>query len=262
MFNSHLFFHCLQYYLMSRHKYGYGIHSPFLYSLIRKCFLAKDQLFVLPEVEQLYRQLRKDNGIIPVLDLGAGSKKMTASKRKISDIARYSVMPLKYRVLLRKIITYFNPAKILELGTSLGITALYLTVDTATELTTVEGDKRIAALAQRNFDLFADRSRIELVNASFEEFIEEGKYFSYDLILVDGNHTYQATLSYFEKISSKNISGSAVWIFDDIYWSEGMTDAWKAIIQKPEVTLSLDLCRLGIVFTDQNLSKQHFVIRY
>ncbi len=247
---------------MSRHKYGYGIHSPFLYSLIRECFLAKDKLFVLPEVEQVYRQLRKDDRVIKVLDLGAGSKKMLSEERKISDIAKYSVMPLKYRVLLRKLVAYFKPGNILELGTSLGITSLYLSLDTTATLTTVEGDKGIAAIAQRNLDLFAGRAKTELINASFDDFIDEVENFSYDMILVDGNHTYEATLGYFEKISAKNAAGSAIWIFDDIYWSEGMTRAWKAIIHEPAITLSLDLCRLGIAFTDKRLSKQSFVIRY
>jgi hypothetical protein len=43
---------------------------------------------------------------------------------------------------------------------------------------------------------------------------------------------------------------------DDIYWSEGMTKAWQAIKKHPDVTLSIDIFDIGIVFFRKELSKQ------
>jgi predicted O-methyltransferase YrrM len=216
----------------------------------------------LPEVEAEYERLKNDRSSINIVDLGAGSKAMKGEKRIVADIAKYSVMPLKYRILLRKLVSYFNVKKVLELGTSLGITSLYLTYGNRSELVTVEGDKSIAAIAAANFDKFKEKASIRLVNASFEDFIDFENTFPFDLVLVDGNHTYEATVKYFETISKKNIQDNMIWIFDDIYWSEGMTKAWNQIISQPQISLSLDLCRLGIAFTNPGLSKQHFVIRY
>ena len=262
MINFHLFSHCLKYFLFSRHKYAYGIHSPFLYHLIRKCFLAKDRDYVLKDVEVLYKTMKKDKNEIKIYDLGAGSKKMKGEKRRITDIAKYSVMPLKYRVLLRKLVKYFKPKNVLELGTSLGITSLYLTYDIDTHLVTIEGCKSIAEIAQKNFDIFRKKAKIDLRNDSFDEFIDKNEKLFFDMIILDGNHTYEATLRYFEKLLSKNGKQEQIFIIDDIYWSKNMTRAWEKIKQNPRITLTLDLCRLGIAFTSTKLSKQNFVIRY
>ena len=51
-------------------------------------------------------------------------------------------------------------------------------------------------------------------------------------------------------------------IFDDIYWSKGMEEAWKVIIQDNRVSLSIDLFEFGIVFFNQRMQKEHFIIRY
>jgi len=51
-------------------------------------------------------------------------------------------------------------------------------------------------------------------------------------------------------------------IFDDIYWSEGMQQAWTEICARPEVTLSLDLFHMGVVFFNPGLTKEHYYIRY
>ena len=40
-------------------------------------------------------------------------------------------------------------------------------------------------------------------------------------------------------------------------WSEGMQSAWKNLIERPEVTLSIDLYDVGILFFKKELTKKH-----
>ncbi len=69
------------------------------------------------------------------------------------------------------------------------------------------------------------------------------------------------TLNYFYQCLEKANSNS-VFIFDDIYWSKGMTEAWETIKAHPKVTVTLDLFQLGIVFFRTEQAKQHFVLKY
>ena len=63
---------------------------------------------------------------IAIEDHGAGSKVNKSNKRKIKDITKNTVKAPKYGQLLFRLVNYFKPESILELGTSLGISTLYL----------------------------------------------------------------------------------------------------------------------------------------
>ena len=54
-------------------------------------------------------------------------------------------------------------------------------------------------------------------------------------------------MNYFKLALAKKNTHS-IFVFDDIYWSEGMQRAWKEICANKEVTLSVDLFYFGIVF--------------
>ncbi len=43
-------------------------------------------------------------------------------------------------------------------------------------------------------------------------------------------------------------TNDSVFVFDDIYWSVGMTRAWNEIKKDPKVTLSIDAFYFGFVF--------------
>ena len=82
-----------------------------------------------------------------------------------------------------------------------------------------------------------------------------------DFVFFDGNHRKEPTLNYFRQCLDKVHEGS-VFIFDDIYWSLEMKEAWSEIKMNEQVTVTLDLFYLGIVFFRKEQVKQHFIIRY
>ena len=55
----------------------------------------------------------------------------------------------------------------------------------------------------------------------------------------------------------------SIFIFDDIHWSKEMDQAWNEIKNSPDVTLTIDLFFIGIVFFNKDFKvKQHFTIRF
>jgi len=127
---------------------------------------------------------------------------------------------------------------------------------------TIEGCPQTAAVAGRNFKDLGIRN-IELQVGNFDELLPDliGTKPKLDFVYIDGNHRKDATLNYFNWCLPK-VHENSLLIFDDIYWSEGMKEAWAQIKQHPEVTVTVDLFWIGLVFFKKGQAKEHFKIRY
>ncbi len=220
----------------------------------------KRNYYAFSSIESLRKLLKQDSRKITILDLGAGSLRTKSSTRKIKSIASTSLSsPFSCKILF-KIVNLYKPATILELGTSLGISALYHHFAALNaRLITLEGADEIAELAKQNF-LRLEAKSIELIKGSFDETLPIAlkKLEKLDYLFLDGNHRKAPTLSYFEKCLEFAHENS-IFVIDDIYWSEEMTEAWQAIKDHPKVTLSIDLFFMGLVFfRKENKIKEHF----
>ncbi len=83
-----------------------------------------------------------------------------------------------------------------------------------------------------------------------------------DFGFVDGNHRYEPTMRYFQQMLTK-VHPHTVLVFDDVHWSAEMEQAWEEIKAHPQVTLTIDLFFIGLVFfRPEQQQKEHFAIRY
>ncbi len=238
----------------------YGVHSPFVYNMITKCFnnkIALKKNLFLDYKKSIINNKKK----IQVTDFGAGSKIFTSNIRQVSKIAKVAgISNIKAKILIR-LINYFKSTSILEIGTSLGIgtCALYIG-NSETKITTLEGCLETAKIAQKQFDLFKFKN-INLIVGDFKETLSKStKNKQFDCIYFDGNHQKKPTLHYF-KTCLKTIHNNSFFIFDDIHWSKEMEKTWNIIKQHPKVTVSIDIYHLGIVFFRKEQEKEHFTIR-
>ncbi len=241
----------------------HGIHSPFVYDLISKCFNANSNK-LRKQLNQIrnYRQSLIDNHqIIEITDFGAGSKVFKSNTRKVSAIAKNAGISNKRAKLLIRIVHYFNPSQILEIGTSLGIGTASLSLgNSRSQITTLEGCTETAEIANEYFNKFLFKN-IKIVVGDFKVTLpKELDNKKYDLIYFDGNHTREATINYFE-LCLPSVHNNSVFIFDDIHWSKGMEEGWNYIKDHKKVTVSIDTFQWGIVFFRNEQPKEHFVIR-
>src|SRR3954463_3020043 len=107
-------------------KNRHGVHSPFVYRLIDDVIYDFRAKKVYTQVEDIRNGLINDTRIITVTDLGAGSHVNNNRQKKISDIARNALKPPKLAQLLHRLVADLKPRNIIELGTCLGTTTLYL----------------------------------------------------------------------------------------------------------------------------------------
>lgn len=238
---------------------AHGVHSPFVFDLVWKCFYDKTDYVEYKILENYRNSLLQNKNTIEVTDFGAGSRVFKSNRRAISKIAQNAGISSKEAQLLFRIVNYFKPSTILEIGTSLGLATSALALGKQ-NITTLEGCKETAKVAQLKFQKFNFN-----VNSIVTEFTNHLKTYNlqpttYDLIYFDGNHSKEATLNYFELLLP-TISNETVWIFDDIHWSEGMEEAWEIIKKHPKVTVTIDTFQWGIIFFRKEQVKEDFIIR-
>ena len=254
----------LYYYFTASNGKGHGIHSPFVFDLITNVLKDKKQYDCYDKIEARRKILLQDSQVITVQDFGAGSAVIKTNKRKVSDIAASSLKSKKFAQLLFRMVNYYQPQTILELGTSFGITTAYLASgNAAAKVFTCEGADTIANIAQQNFNKLGLKN-IDLIIGDFARTLPQvlTRLNTVDLAFIDGNHQKEPTLDYFRQLARCSTS-STVLIFDDIHWSKEMEAAWNEIKQAAGVTLTVDLFFIGIVFFNTNIKiPQHFTIRF
>ena len=241
---------------------AYQVHSPAIYDFITEVMDQERSYYKYGEIEHLRKLYLHSNDSIPFIELGAGSKKLSGNTRPIAQIAKTSLSPEKTCRILFNTVKFYNCKNILELGSSLGISTAYLaSVDDDTNVISLEGNPASADIARYNAKQLG-LSNIEIITGSFEETLMPTlfKIKQVDLAYLDGNHSYDATIEYFDKILPY-LNESSVVVLDDIYWSDGMLDAWKELMQHPSVTYSIDIYSSGFLFFKKDMkSKQHFAL--
>lgn len=244
----HQILHFIRHFFTAKRK-GHGVHSPFAYQLCEEVFYNQDAFYDFDELKKVRNQLLINPQKIQVEDLGAGSKTFKTSERKIKHIADRGVTLTAHSELFYKLINYLNCTTTIELGTSIGLNTLYLAqANKSGTVFTLEGSKNLSDFAKQ----LAEKNQIkniQYITGNFDQtlpaLLDTGLI--PDLVYIDGNHTYDATLRYFQLVL-KTAQPSTVIIFDDIYWSAGMTKAWEEIKTHPSVTLSIDTFYFGIIF--------------
>lgn len=244
-------------------KDEHALHSPFVFDFYTKILKNKPESPHFFAIENLKNELLKNNQIIEIQDFGAGSKINKSNQRKIASIAQNTSKPTKFGKLFFRIIQHFQYKTILDLGTSLGITTSFLaSANAESQVISFEGCPKTAEIAQENFKKL-NLKNIELLVGNIDESLQKrlDSINQLDFVFFDANHQYQPTINYFEWCLQKKHEGSC-FIFDDIYWSDGMKKAWNYIKNHSETTITIDLFWIGIVFFRKKQPKQHFVLKF
>ncbi|WP_121365630.1 O-methyltransferase [Flavobacterium limicola] len=247
-------------------KNEHAVHSPFVFSLLTKCFYDKKSKPEYAALKKYRNSLLANINTIEVTDFGVGSKIFKSNTRIIAKIAKTAGISPKRAELLFRITHYFQPDSILEIGTSLGLATAALSVGSKSvgrkaKIITLEGCPNTMALAKSQFQVF-HFDNVNPIVSEFNSYLDDLRLSTLDfkLIYFDGNHSKKATLDYFELLLP-TITNETVWIFDDIHWSSEMEEVWKIIKKHPKVTVTIDTFQWGLVFFRREQPKEHFVIR-
>jgi len=244
-------------------KSRHGTHSPFVYKLTDEVIYDFKSKIEYKSIEAQRKKLFNDDSLVKVTDLGAGSHLNKNRTKKVSQIAKNALKNPALAQLIYRLAKDNNPKSIIELGTCLGITTAYLSKACPdAEVITIEGCPETAKVAYNNFKEL-DLENVELQVGNFDVLLPEiiDKREKLDFVYIDGNHRKEATLNYFNWCLPK-IHENSLLIFDDIYWSKGMKEAWAEIKNHPDVVATIDLFWIGLVYFRKGQAKEHFKIKF
>lgn len=173
-----------------------------------------------------------------------------AGDRTVSSLAVTASKPPAGARLLYRLARSQHSARVVEMGTCLGISGAYLaaglTAGGGGSVVSLEGTPDLVRYARLGWQLLG------LENAAVEQGPFADTYASVlasgriGLLFIDGNHQEEPTLGYFEQ-ALPHLEDEAVVTFDDISWSDGMRRAWQRIRDHDAVTSSTSCLGMGFV---------------
>ena len=244
-------------------KNRHGVHSPFAYQLVDKVIYDFHAKPFYDTIESLRSELLKDKRCITITDMGAGSHVNNRKQKQVKTLAKNALKPAKLAQLIHRLAADAKPGNIIELGTCLGLTTAYLaSAAPKAKVISIEGCPETASVAKQNLSKL-DIHNTELLVGNFDKLLPEviAGLSKLDFVFIDGNHRKEATLDYFKRCLPK-LSENSIMIFDDIYWSLGMKEAWQEIKAHKDVTVTIDLFWIGLVFVRKGQVKEDFMIRF
>jgi predicted O-methyltransferase YrrM len=240
----------------------YDIHSPFVARLIHYVVEDKRWYYAFSDIESRRRAWKKDETPVVLSTLGAGSMVSGSQVRTAGELLSSNAVDPETGRRLFRLVFWSKPKYLVELGTAQGISTAYMaSAGSTTQFYTLEGNRVVAEMAQRHLAEL-NMTQVKPFTGNFRDRLPAllEQLPALDFLFVDGDHTENGTLHYYRLCVEKRTAGS-VFVFADIHWTDEMERTWRKLCAMPEVTLSIDLFHLGLLFFNPDIRvKQHYAI--
>lgn len=228
--------------LRFRHRKGYGVHSPFAFRLITEVIYADDPYYDYDALKDSVQKIRTES---------------TANWEKYLD--RFSINELLYRL-----VNEVEAKTILEIGSSNGVSSIYLSTCRKSAKHIVLDKK-----SEKNELIRSTLSNLEPTNIDFRvgDVIPLTSVVLAELQTVDflllrpADFSLEDIQSIFEECIAKSNEGS-LFVIQDIYASRMITRWWKERIKDQRLGITFDLYDMGLVFFDKTKIKQHYIVNF
>ncbi|MBO5345845.1 MAG: class I SAM-dependent methyltransferase [Paludibacteraceae bacterium] len=249
----------LQYALRAHYRKGHWVHSPFTFHTLNYVIFERTPYYSFPVIENLRQQLQQNNTPLNLQPLGTSKAKTTTIARELKNSAKSP----RLAQLLQRLCASNQSHYIIELGTNLGLSTAYLASNNSnSQVFTLEGQPELCQITRQNFKQL-HLNNIQIIEGNIDDTLPRliQQIPQIDLLFIDANHQYQATINYYNLAKSK-VHKNTIIIFDDIHWSKGMQQAWNEIRQDPDIRLAIDIFHMGIVWFNTDIPKQHYIVAF
>lgn len=243
-----------------RYRRGFGVHSPFVFNLITRVIEETCSYYSFYDIELIRKQLLFKEESITYPDRQQKGKKKSCT---ISEITEREAINPKHGALLFRLVNYFKATHILQLGPSMGLSTLYLT-SYAPDLKCIalENVTEYATIAQWVFDKAA-RNPIDLRTGIYKELLPQALKDMKRVDFIFFNTLYeQHNNLWLFNLCIPYIHQDTVFAFEGIKASRKMREFWQEITAHPEVTVTIDLYSMGIVFFNKKLHKRNYKVYF
>jgi predicted O-methyltransferase YrrM len=237
---------------------------------------SADERNWVKRVELMRALLSTSPALLEIEDFGAGAghKFDTGEQRTRNVVTKTlgdmtgSSKPPQWAYLLFRLIRELKPESVVEMGACVGISASYqaaaLELNGTGRLVTLEGADVLAERSSHTLSELNLGHRSEVRLGQFSDTL--GPTIS-DLApvgfaFIDGHHVESATLEYTEQLLPA-MADEAIFVYDDINWSDGMRNAWAKIVADPRFALTVDLGSVGIAAVSASATgRNHLAVPY
>ncbi len=237
----------------------YQLHSPVVFEVAKALLLDKRWYYAFGDVEAVRKKMLQSDLPLNLTDFGAGH---ATGPKSLRQVVRRSASNRWQGRRLFRLANWRQPDSLLELGTSVGLGTLYLALAARkARFITLEGCADCADLARGNLAALG-LQQVQVRTGEFDTTLAPAlaELMPLDLVYLDGNHRRAPTLAYFEQCLAA-AHARTLFVFDDVYWSKEMTEAWMEIQNHPRVTATVDFFDLSLAFINPDFrEKQHFRI--
>ena len=243
-----------------RYRKGFGVHSPFVFNLITKVIEEQCPYYSFGDIELIRKQLlyREEQIIYP--DRQQRGKIRKCSLGEI--VKRESIKP-KHGALLFRLTNYFKSKSILQLGPSMGLSTLYLTsYAMGLKCIALENIPEFAEIARLVFEKAA-RNSIDLRVGCYKNLLPQALEDIKQLDFVFFNTLYeQQNNNELFETCLKYIHKDTIFVFVGLRTSRSMSEFWDKVCLNSEVTVTIDLYSMGIVFFNKKLHKRDYIVYF
>lgn len=226
-----------------RYRKGFGVHSPFVFNLITKVIEEKCSYYSFYDIELLRKQLLQN--------------------RSIGEIVKREAIRPKHGALLFRLTNYFKSKNILQIGTTMGLSTLYLTsYATGLKCIALENVPEFATIARQAFAK-EGRNPVDLRIGNYKDLLPQAlnDINSLDFVFFNTLYEQHNNLWLFNECM-RYAHNDTVFVFEGIKASRKMRELWEEICACPEVTVTLDLYSLGIVLFNKKLHKRDYIVYF
>ncbi|MCE5226042.1 MAG: SAM-dependent methyltransferase [Porphyromonadaceae bacterium] len=242
-----------------RYRKGYGVHSPFVYNVITKVIEESGSYYPLSDIALTRLKLHYREEMVSYPDK---RNKEKSKQQTIGHLVQKKAISPKQGALLFKLTNYFKPVHILQIGTTMGLSSLYLTsYASGLRCIALESLPEFAAVARET--LKEARNQIDLRVGNYlnllPQAIQDLKQLDF-VFFNTPNDELSCSLLFNECV--KHVHQETVFVFVGIKSSAKMRKIWAEICSHPDVTVTIDLYSLGIVFFNNKLHKRNYITYY
>lgn len=219
--------HHLHYFFRARHRRGHGVHSPFAYRLIAGIIEEEHPYYCYAELEARRAGLKAQRAVQEPKPEGfqCSGRELPVSGSD-APTGKHCLTPADARLLFR-LANAFSYCIVMEWGGIDEITRLYLQ-RASSKLEIYQGGQESAVLPE--------------------------------LLYCNANLAESALSLALEQALSQKTTQSLL-VLAGPHRSAGAYRCWQQLLTHPDVRLSVEMKRLGLVFFNPELQKNHYVLR-
>lgn len=238
----------------------HGTHSPFVYSLADEVIYDFSHKPEYKSIEALRKKLLNDDSGVLLQDFLPDSGFAPEKNYKISRLLKLLMNASKIDQLLFRIIRAAQTETTFEMHSNFGITTAYLAAaKPSSKVIAIESEEALREIATKNLQSLKVENVQQLPNGyTLENTLTNIS--KLDVLYIHAKNSAIDIFREFEMCLPK-IHVNSFLIFDHIYADKKRKASWSEIKNHPQVTVTIDLFWIGLVYFRKGQAKQHFKLK-